>query len=512
MKLAYALVATVLSASSFGAFKFVRPDVIPEPVRLDYAADRLCRLDDAATVRVVCPDPTAADWVKAKLGDFLHVAPAVERVSSLADARGDAGLPDAYRLKADGGVFTLEAAAPAGVRNAFYTLRMCLMAERGKLTTRAWICPALDVTDRPLHAFRAMHVCWMPETATRTIERQIRLAAYFKFNYLILEFWGTYDSAAYPWFGWPDCKIPTAELKRLVALGRDLGVELVPDLNCFGHASMARGCGGKHATLDMHPEHASLFEPREGWVWCLTNPETKKVLKTLVAEMYETFGRPGYFHIGCDESHPPSCPTCAATDWPVTVAEHVREMRDYIASLGARTLMWHDMLISRKDPKWAGEAFRRYPINGSSKESCERLLGLLPKDVVICDWYYGSGEAEVRTEFPTWDYFKGLGFGVVPCSWMKPETTLAMGRAAAEKGTFGFMGTCWHHSYNPELYLIYLPSAFAAWGTADAWERHDAMDFATRWRQVGWDMGDMKSKADCGYSEDEIPRHTSTPW
>ena len=491
------------------AILFPKPNVIPEPVKLDYRASETCRLDDRASVRVVSGDEADAEWVEEKLEDFLKVEPKVTWSARTGENLG----VDAYRLRAAGSSFTLEADDLRGVRNAFYTLRMCLMAERGVKESKGWISPGLDVEDRPRHAFRAMHVCWIPETAMRTVERQIRLAAYFKFNYLILEFFGTYDSDACPWYGWEKgLRAKTSDVKRLVKLGRDLGVTLVPALNCFGHASMARGCGGKHAALDMHPEYAPLFEPREGWVWCLTNPETQKTIRSLISELYERFERPGFFHIGCDESHPPSCPTCAATDWPVTVGNHVKGLRDHIASLGARTLMWHDMLLSRKDPRWAGDAFKAYPINGSSKEECERLLKLLPKDVVICDWYYGNHDSNKRKDFPTWDYFKSLGFGVVPTSWMLPETTIAMGKAAERQETFGYMGTCWHHSYNPELYLIYLPSAFAAWGCSAAYEKAAWLDFATRWREVGWDMGDMDEKVKCGYSEDEIPRHTTTPW
>ena len=482
--------------------RFPRPNVIPEPVSLGYRESQLCRLDDRATVRVACDDPSARDWVERQLRDLLKVSP---RVTGAACAETN-GTKGAYRLRAEpAGVFTLSAKDPEGVRNAFYTLRMCLMSERGVAETAAWIAPGLDVVDAPAHGFRAMHVCWMPETRLMTVERQIRLAAYFKFNYLVLEFWGTYDSAAYPWFGWREHKVPTAELRRLVALGRDLGVTLVPALNCFGHASMARRGGGKHVVLDLDPRRQALFEPREGWVWCLTNPETQKTIRTLLSEMYETFGRPGYFHIGCDESDPPSCPVCAATDWTKTVADHVRGLRDHVASLGARTLMWHDMLVSRKDPRWQDKAFARYPVNGASKEECERLLTLLPKDVVICDWYYNAPLAD----YPTWAYFKSFGFDVVPCSWQNMSGTKSMGIAALAKGTFGFMGTTWHHAYNEDLYCCYLGAAEAAWGSSGR-VRMDACDFATRWRQVGWDMK-IRDKADCGYAEDEIPRHTATP-
>lgn len=506
-------VAPSLSASPM---RFVRPSVTPEPVKVEWKAATACTLDGRSSVRVVADAPSSADWVRTHLKSFLRVEP------SVTFAHGGSDLAEgAYRLSACGASFTLEAKGLSGVRHAFYTLRACLMAERGRLTTRSWTCPALEIEDAPAHAFRCLHLCWMPETSAWTMERLVRTAAYLKFSHVIVEFWGNYDSAAYPWFGWEKAvRVPTPELRRLVSVGRDLGVTLVPALNTLGHAAMARHCGGKHATLDMHPEFASLFEPREGWVWCLTNPEVRTVQKTLIREMYETFGRPGFFHIGCDESYPPSCPTCAATDWPTTVAGHVRFLRDEIASLGARTLMWHDMLISRKDPRWAGEELRKYPINGSSKESCERLLDLLPKDVVIGDWYYGAP----LKDYPTWDYFMSKGFDVVACSWLNEAGTRAMGEKAAEKGIFGFMGTFWHHAYNPELYTVFLPSAEAAWGSVARASAIRASsvgygeqtvsppDFASVWRQAGWDMGGMDVKTRCGYSEDEIPRHTTTPW
>ena len=311
LSLLFLLSAVALADVSLaGGLRFVRPCVIPEPQKVEWTADAASTLDGRAMVRVVADDPASADWVRAHMKAFLKVEPKVVFEKGATDAFAK----DAYRLTADGSVFVLEAGDLDGVRNAFYTLRACLMAERGKLTTGTWICPKMKISDAPAHAFRCIHLCWMPETAVRTMERLVRTAAALKFNYAIIEFWGNYDSAAYPWFGWePAIRVRTPELRRLVALGRELGVTLVPALNTFGHASMARQCGGKHATLDMHPEYHSLFEPREGWVWCLTNPEVRKVQETLIREMYETFGRPGFFHIGCDESHPPSCPACAAT-------------------------------------------------------------------------------------------------------------------------------------------------------------------------------------------------------
>ena len=67
----------------------------------------------------------------------------------------------------------------------------------------------------------------------------IRLAALFKFNTVVIEPWGMFKSERHPWWGWPEAKMTKDEVRRLVAVGRDLGVTLVPQIAAFGHASAA---------------------------------------------------------------------------------------------------------------------------------------------------------------------------------------------------------------------------------------------------------------------------------
>ena len=207
-----------------------------------------------------------------------------------------------------GGV-KLAARTLVGVRWAVYTLRQLVIAKRGTFRTEGRLVPACSISDSPHLAFRAIHLCWFPEVRTEQVERAIRLAALLKFNYAVLEPWGMYRSEKHPWWGWPGAKMTKAEVRRLVALGRDLGITLVPQLNAFGHASSARSCTKKHAILDLQPEYEPLFEPG-GWNWCLTNPETQRILRELIVELHEDFGNPPFFHLGCDEADPPGCPDC----------------------------------------------------------------------------------------------------------------------------------------------------------------------------------------------------------
>ena len=131
----------------------------------------------------------------------------------------------------------IEASSLAGVRHAFHTLRQIAFPARGGLTTSGFIMPAFAIEDAPSLGFRGMHYCWFPEHRVQTIERQIRLAAYYKFNCVVLENWGVWRSESCPWFGWPDGKMTSAVMEMsgdaftftTNAKFSDYGTTVVPD-------------------------------------------------------------------------------------------------------------------------------------------------------------------------------------------------------------------------------------------------------------------------------------------
>ena len=65
------------------------------------------------------------------------------------------------------------------------------------------------------------------------IERAIRLAALLKFNYAILEPWGMYKSEKHPWWSWPKPTMTKGEIRRLVKIGKDLGITLIPQIAAY---------------------------------------------------------------------------------------------------------------------------------------------------------------------------------------------------------------------------------------------------------------------------------------
>ena len=175
--------------------------------------------------------------------------------------------------------------------------------------------PAVRIHDRPaIRGMRAIHLCVFPETTLLLLEKAIRLAGMMKFTHVVLEFWGMLRYDTLPELAWPRHAYSKEQIRPLVRLIQDLGMEVIPMLNHLGHAAQCRSCYGKHVVLDQNPARALLFEP-DGWTWCISNPETRRVLRGLRQELIDLCGSGKYFHLGCDESYSyATCPICSTQD------------------------------------------------------------------------------------------------------------------------------------------------------------------------------------------------------
>ena len=479
----------------FAEVSFREPLVIPSVAKMDCCTTEEVRLDAAQTVTVCCAEEGAADWVKAHVTQWFLVTPKIVTEKVRAD------LPkEGYRLVAVPTGVRIEASGLAGVRNAMFTLRQVAERDSEGYQVSYYRMPRLTIEDSPVLAFRGVHLCWFPEFSVSYVERQIRLAAYFKFNYVVLEPWGVFRSTRHPWFGWKDAPMTKEAITRLRKAACDLGVTLVPQLNVFGHASSSRARTGKHASLDFHPKMQSLFEPgggmtgssRSGWNWCLSNPAARQTVQDLVIELHEAFGNPPFFHIGCDEAEEPSCASCRAQPYSQLLGRHVADVCGTLARRGARALMWHDMLLGKGDERWKG-----FCANGTTESV--KLLDALPKDVVICDWQYGKP----ARDYPTLRYFsEELGRDTVTCPWNKPDGIRAQAAFAREKGLFGVLETTWHHVRGAEYGRTIQAAACGAWGRGEA--LNDVL-YANAWRQVGWDAG-VDSYSETGWYDNQVSR------
>ena len=485
-------------AGSAEPVDFAKPELTPIPAKMTYDAKTSVPFGAEQTIAVACPDETAAERLRRHLQEWFGFSPRIVRMA------GDVTeIPaEGFRLVARPDGISVSARDLQGVRYAAFALRQAVEREAVGETVRGYRLPALEIDDRPRFAFRGLHIAWFPETTGDFVERTIRLAASYRFNYIVLESFGVFKSERHPWFSRPDSPMTVTEIRRLVAIGKDLGVTLVPQLQIFGHSTFARGRSGKHNVLDTHPERASLFEPGNGFVWCLSNPDARRTIVDLADELHEAFGRPPYMHIGCDEADPPSCAACRAQPYVELFFSHFTAVCDHLRAKGARAMMWHDMLLKAGDPRWKG-----FQANGT--DETEALLPRLPKDVVICDWHYGKSdlqESEPKSQ-PTLDHFKASGLDVLTCPWDDPVATMAQGRYAAKIGLFGVMGTLWNHYRGRAFAETVMAQACAAWGADEAPRRgyYGTLSFCNHWRQIGWDMksGDYRNT---GITDDQTTR------
>jgi N-acetyl-beta-hexosaminidase len=480
--------------------RIVKMRLVPAPRSVELTDGPDVVIDGSLNVTLACAKdgPFALKQTAETLKAWFGVEPEL-KAAAVSDRVPQQ--PDAYRITTSRGALTIEAADAGGARNALRTLRQLAEPMRGTRGTKACFVPELVIDDAPAMAFRGFHICWFPENTPVQIERFIRLAAYYKLNRVVLEPWGTFVSEKHPGLAWPGGTMTVKEIKRLVKIADGLGVTLIPQFNLFGHASGARMVSGKHAALDFRPELQPLFEPL-GWTWCLSNPETLRLLEEVTLEMHDAFGRPPYFHAGCDEADEMgTCAVCRRSDFPRAVTAALTRIHGALAARGCRMMVWHDMLLKAGDPRWKG-----YTANGAAW--AETLLDALPRDVVICDWYYDAPKKEGG--WPTLRHFREKGFPVLACPWENLEGYRGLSQAVRDEKLEGMLCTAWHHLYGTSMMQIYFRAAHATWGTPPL-GGHEHLVFGHHLRQIGWDVP-VKAYEDTGNVNTQLPEKTATPW
>ena len=492
------LFACTLALSCAGAAEFAfAPNVQPAPASMSVQSNVLVRLDRDMTVSIACKNggEAAAEWAEARFGEWFRLtktgwlfasvnAPCVVETAFAGDPVK--GGDEAYELEARPDGIKVRANTLQGVRYALYTMRQTMLAmPRDVRRTEYYAMPALKVADAPALRFRGVHIPWNMRSTEVEIEKRVRLSAYLKYNYAVIEPWGTFRSERHPWWGWKEGTMTPSAVRRIVKIGKELGITLVPQIPAFGHASMGITSPGRHAVLDAHGEYAPLFESLNGWNWCLSNPEALKVQFEIIDEMMELFDNPPYFHIGCDEAAKPNCPKCLASDYRALVVKHILALHDGLKKRGAQTMLWHDMFLKSGDSRWKG-----FYANGT--DETVKAFESFPRDVVVCDWFYGKKAAS----YPSLSHFKDMGFEVVTCPWHDRSGTAAQGRAARELGLLGMLVTSWGDGNGKERGKVYADifaaGAAAAWGApyeeSPLWKWHYDLDLIRNLRDVVHDM------------------------
>ena len=359
---------------------------------------------------------------------------------------------DSYAIRADEAGVCVVGRDEAGLLDGIKTLVQMICPIELAEGRESFYISAAEVHDAPEMDFRALHLCVFPGTTLYRLEQAIHLAGFFKMTHVILEFWGTFRYECQPALYWEDRSFRKEELSPLRSLANSYGMEIIPMINHFGHATQSRGCHGRHVVLDRNPRLSRLFEP-DGWTWCLSNPDTYKLLAEMRAELHDWAGSGSYFHLGFDEAMSfATCDLCRKRVPHELLAEYINRLTEDVCRLGRRPIIWADMFIRREDfPEGC------FMEANAGSFGTDKALDLLDRRIIMADWNY----AYQNGYNPTTPYYIGKGFDTVLCPWDNHENIRTLSVDVKKYGAKGLIMTTWHHLSG------YLNSA-AYWGNC-AW-------------------------------------------
>lgn len=361
-----------------------------------------------------------------------------------------AGSPEGYRLTIGPERVTIVAATEAGLFYGAQTLHQLLRTQGRRL-------PALTIEDRPALPNRGLmlDVSRGKVPTMDTLRRIVDSLAAYKYNHFQLYMEHTFQFPSHPLIGRGAGSLDGDDMVALDRYCRERHVELVPNLQSFGHL---------RAMLSL-PEYAALDEA--GWRWSITpaREESYRLLDELYADFLPAFTS-RWFNIDCDETW-----DLGVGQTKQLVAEHglgrvylghILRLRELAAKYGRRVMVWADVLNHHPE-----------------------LLPELPEDLILLDWHYEAAE-----HYPTVDALgrSGREFWACPgtASWstLFPRLDNALAnirtftRDGIAAGATGMLLTDWgdigHYQPLSNSWYPYLYGAATAWtGAATTPEEFD---------------------------------------
>ena len=185
------------------------------------------------------------------------------------------------------------------------------------------------------------------------------------------------------------------ELKTIINYAQNHGIEMIPEIESFGHSRYIIQTK-RYKFLNDGPAEEDFN------ALCPVNDSTLNLMKDLYIEVASIF--PGrYFHIGCDEvnwgagelSKKALETKSKAQIW----AEYVNKLNGFMKIIGKKTIIWGDV-----------------PLYNEAE-----VLDLLDKDIVIMDWNYWETNKEKIQSLAQMALSKGFKLMGCPavswCAW-----------------------------------------------------------------------------------------------
>ena len=378
-----------------------------------------------------------------------------------APASGPAS-PEFYALTISKQGLEICARTHDGYRAAYATLRQLLRQYGRRL-------PCLTVRDWPDFARRGFMLD-ISRGRVPKLETLLDLAeklADLKINELQLytEHTFAYRKHKAVWKSWG--ALTAGEIRTLDERCRELGIDLVPNQNSFGHLRYFL----EHPKLKRLAEVPAPYDAgdfvRRPTTLAPGHPGTLPFLRGLYDELLPGFSS-RFFNVGCDETwdlgRGQSKAACAARGQGRVYLDFLNTVQREVSRRGRTMMFWGDIIL-------------KYPA----------LIRKLPKDVVALNWGYEAGHP-FAAETKRFAAAK-IPFYVCPgtSTWQtmigKHDNALANLRAAAKAGkkagAIGYLVTDWGDGGHPQPLAVSWPMIAA--GAALAWngKAFDQKDLVT---------------------------------
>lgn len=303
------------------------------------------------------------------------------------------------------------------------------------------IIDCCEIRKTPFIKNRMAHFCVFPDTELWELEKFVRLCGGLNYTHIIIEFCGMLKYDCLNELSWKHA-FTKDMLKPIIRTANDLGIEIIPMFNHWGHASQSRVMHGKQVVLDQNSSLQYLFN-ETGWCWNISNPRTTELLKSIRLELIELCGNGKYFHIGCDEAEGFSY----GRKHMDTICRYINNIDEELAAMGRKTLLWADMLLYKK-PNYKN---KHIYANAKSDEAASYMRAHLNKSLITADWQYECNTAPIETS----ELLKREGFAVYVCPWdinhVYTETCID---SAKRLKLDGIIHTTWHTLSSGTEFLV----------------------------------------------------------
>ena len=317
--------------------------------------------------------------------------------------------------------------------HAYCTMLAVLEIKETKKGKEKFSLPICTIKDKPVVKFRSAHLSVLYGNFFQRTRKLVREIGFLKYTHVIIVFKG----GNFPWKSFKEYgrkeHYSIKQVRTIIEEANALGMDVIPELNIWGHASMSTGRYGKHIALDQNPKVAPYFN-KTGWVWNILSPEVKELHHKMIEELIDVCGPCEYFHVGCDESVTfGEDRDYIGKDRTKIVCDYINDMANWLKEKGRKTMIWGDMLLC--NPEW-----KEILQSGESPEEVRRTCEMLDKEIIVIDWQY---DVATHVDLPSTKSISDYGFKTMIAPWRSPVAIKICADNVIRHGYAGYVQTTW---------------------------------------------------------------------